>query len=157
MDRVRKRKSRSNMGIRGLKPTPLKVSKDSHNCIKIKPVIIYLRSPEVIHTQPKDFMALVQRLTGCSSSSCNQSTKDFTALQTNPFDFCSLENQDAAYKTTPAPPVWPNDYLSEVNFPSWNSVAEESELGMIWDAQLHLFSSPSFQLIDEVEPFNLPL
>nr|GMC69489.1 VQ motif-containing protein 20-like [Ipomoea batatas] len=30
------------------------------------PVIIYTHSPKVIHTQPKDFMALVQKLTGFS-------------------------------------------------------------------------------------------
>jgi len=32
------------------------------------PVIIYTHSPRVIHTQPKDFMALVQKLTGLSRS-----------------------------------------------------------------------------------------
>ncbi|KAJ4843487.1 hypothetical protein Tsubulata_043688 [Turnera subulata] len=31
-----------------------------------RPVIIYTHSPKVIHTQPKDFMALVQELTGLS-------------------------------------------------------------------------------------------
>ncbi|XP_027126128.1 VQ motif-containing protein 20-like [Coffea eugenioides] len=33
------------------------------------PVIIYTHSPKVIHTHPKDFMALVQKLTGLSRSS----------------------------------------------------------------------------------------
>ena len=32
------------------------------------PVIIYTHSPKVIHTQPKDFMSLVQKLTGLSHS-----------------------------------------------------------------------------------------
>ncbi|CAJ2636988.1 unnamed protein product [Trifolium pratense] len=32
------------------------------------PVIIYTHSPRVIHTHPKDFMALVQKLTGLSRS-----------------------------------------------------------------------------------------
>ncbi|KAK7364085.1 hypothetical protein VNO80_12456 [Phaseolus coccineus] len=32
------------------------------------PVIIYTHSPKVIHTQPKDFMSLVQKLTGLSRS-----------------------------------------------------------------------------------------
>ncbi|CAL1370117.1 unnamed protein product [Linum trigynum] len=32
------------------------------------PVIIYTHSPKVIHTHPKDFMALVQKLTGLSRS-----------------------------------------------------------------------------------------
>ncbi|KAK6921183.1 VQ protein [Dillenia turbinata] len=33
------------------------------------PVIIYTHSPKIIHTHPKDFMALVQKLTGLSQSS----------------------------------------------------------------------------------------
>ncbi|KAJ4827216.1 hypothetical protein Tsubulata_040204 [Turnera subulata] len=32
------------------------------------PVIIYTHSPKIIHTHPKDFMALVQKLTGLSRS-----------------------------------------------------------------------------------------
>ncbi|KAG6757757.1 hypothetical protein POTOM_038082 [Populus tomentosa] len=35
---------------------------------KNQPVIIYTHSPKVIHTQAKDFMALVQKLTGLSRS-----------------------------------------------------------------------------------------
>ncbi|EEF35355.1 hypothetical protein RCOM_1308310 [Ricinus communis] len=34
----------------------------------VNPVIIYTHSPKVIHTQARDFMALVQKLTGLSSS-----------------------------------------------------------------------------------------
>ncbi|GLJ54240.1 hypothetical protein SUGI_1163390 [Cryptomeria japonica] len=151
MDKLRNRKSRSRTGIRGSKPTPLKVSKNSHNCIKIQPVIIYLRSPEVIHTQPKDFMAVVQRLTGCSLS-CTQTREDLTALQTNPKAFCPLEKQDfSAYETAPAPPVWPNDYLSEVISPPWNFLPEELEFDMGWDKELHLFSPPFFQQYELTE------
>lgn len=55
--------------LQGLRPSPLKVGKDS---CKIKkplnshrsPVVIYLKSPEIIHAGPQDFMDLVQRLTG---------------------------------------------------------------------------------------------
>ncbi|XP_052179802.1 VQ motif-containing protein 20-like [Diospyros lotus] len=35
------------------------------------PVIIYTHSPKVIHTHPRDFMALVQKLTGLSRSDDN--------------------------------------------------------------------------------------
>jgi len=78
-------------------PPPLKVNKDSHMIKKpsppssssssssssassslgivgpVKPpqrhpVIIYTHSPKIIHTNPKDFMALVQKLTGLSRS-----------------------------------------------------------------------------------------
>ncbi|XVF53902.1 hypothetical protein PTKIN_Ptkin05aG0137000 [Pterospermum kingtungense] len=78
-------------GNGGLCPSPLKVCKDSHMIKKSSsssssssaasslgitgtakpqqqrhPVIIYTHSPKVIHTHPKDFMALVQKLTGLS-------------------------------------------------------------------------------------------
>ncbi|XP_031501324.1 protein MKS1-like [Nymphaea colorata] len=59
--------------LQGPRPAPLKVSKDSHGIRKPpmppkhrSPVIIYLRSPKIIHTKAHEFMALVQRLTGKS-------------------------------------------------------------------------------------------
>uniref|UniRef100_A0A6N2N454 VQ domain-containing protein n=1 Tax=Salix viminalis TaxID=40686 RepID=A0A6N2N454_SALVM len=84
--------------INGQRPSPLRISKESHlirksssSCSsastsnssssieppvsgvkqqqqKNQPVIIYTHSPKVIHTQAKDFMALVQKLTGLSPS-----------------------------------------------------------------------------------------
>ncbi|XP_044492254.1 VQ motif-containing protein 8, chloroplastic [Mangifera indica] len=87
-------RSRSNHNeefiINGPRPSPLNINKDSHaihkssslsgvvqaqaqalNAINKKqqrqqPVIIYTESPKVIHTQARDFMALVQKLTGLS-------------------------------------------------------------------------------------------
>ncbi|XP_057973787.1 nuclear speckle RNA-binding protein B-like [Malania oleifera] len=78
--------------LQGPRPAPLKVRKDSYKIKKPPPVpqpqpqphpqqqqhqvqqhrlpvIIYTVSPKVIHTNPTEFMALVQRLTGSSSSS----------------------------------------------------------------------------------------
>ncbi|KAJ0973340.1 hypothetical protein J5N97_021299 [Dioscorea zingiberensis] len=63
--------------LQGPRPTPLRLSKDSHKIKKSQtnealpkqPVIIYMASPKIIHTNPRDFMSLVQRLTGTSSSS----------------------------------------------------------------------------------------
>ncbi|KAH7852369.1 hypothetical protein Vadar_024017 [Vaccinium darrowii] len=66
-------------------PSPLKINKDSHFIKKPptspppatssaakpphrQPVIIYTHSPKIIHTHPRDFMALVQKLTGQSPS-----------------------------------------------------------------------------------------
>ncbi|KAJ9140747.1 hypothetical protein P3X46_031355 [Hevea brasiliensis] len=40
-----------------------------------QPVIIYTHSPKVIHTQARDFMALVQKLTGLSSSKIDETAK----------------------------------------------------------------------------------
>ncbi|EXB91953.1 hypothetical protein L484_001827 [Morus notabilis] len=72
--------------LQGPRPTPLKISKDSYKIRKPplapqpsqpparpprQPVIIYDVSPRTIHTNPSDFMDLVQRLTGLPSSSNN--------------------------------------------------------------------------------------
>ncbi|KAG7944052.1 hypothetical protein I3843_15G078400 [Carya illinoinensis] len=78
--------------INGQRPSPLKINKGSHlihkasstssmsisssvSCVapmprqqQRQPVIIYTHSPKIIHTQARDFMALVQKLTGVSSS-----------------------------------------------------------------------------------------
>nr|XP_043612394.1 protein MKS1-like [Erigeron canadensis] len=87
---------KSPRSLQGPRPAPLRVHKDSHKIRKPPvapqphnhhqppqqhhhhhnlppphhrpPVIIYTVSPKVIHTNPNDFMTLVQRLTGPSSS-----------------------------------------------------------------------------------------
>lgn len=71
---------KSGIIINGPRPTPLKVKQESHTIHKHhhqqqpirKPIIIYIHSPEVIHTKPHDFMALVQRLTGNNSTTKDQ-------------------------------------------------------------------------------------
>lgn len=91
--------------LQGPRPTPLKVRKDSYKIKKPpvappskqqqqqhhhqapappprQPVIIYTVSPKVIHTNPNDFMTLVQRLTGSSSSSSTTCTTSFTSSTT---------------------------------------------------------------------------
>ncbi|XVE60163.1 hypothetical protein DITRI_Ditri05aG0105900 [Diplodiscus trichospermus] len=75
--------------LQGPRPAPLKVHKDSYKIKKPPlapqpvqrqptqirpPVIIYAVSPKVIHTNPSDFMNLVQRLTGSTSSSSSGSS-----------------------------------------------------------------------------------
>nr|XP_009777974.1 PREDICTED: protein MKS1-like [Nicotiana sylvestris] len=54
---------------------PLKINRDSCHIKKPSfeqqqrhPVIIYTHSPKIIRTHPRDFMALVQKLTGFSRS-----------------------------------------------------------------------------------------
>ncbi|WRX11088.1 VQ - like 7 [Theobroma cacao] len=80
--------SKRQLQIQGPRPTPLKVSKDSHKIKKPphppshaagpaaaaaadqrrrEPVIIYAVSPKVIHAEESDFMSIVQRYTGLSS------------------------------------------------------------------------------------------
>ncbi|KAK4341058.1 hypothetical protein RND71_039559 [Anisodus tanguticus] len=63
--------------INGPRPTFLTINKESHAIRKPSnastsqlpkqehgPVIIYTESPKIIHTEARDFMALVQKLTG---------------------------------------------------------------------------------------------
>ncbi|XP_042425662.1 uncharacterized protein LOC122013438 [Zingiber officinale] len=71
--------------LQGPRPPPLTVNKASGrgkkpatggtgSCSGRDPVVIvYVDSPKVIHTRPQDFMSLVQRLTGKSSSSSSSS------------------------------------------------------------------------------------
>ncbi|KAM0035846.1 putative VQ motif-containing protein/18/20/21/25 [Helianthus debilis subsp. tardiflorus] len=80
---------KSPRSLQGPRPAPLRVHKDSHKIRKPPiaphphpyphhhpqppqhrpPVIIYTVSPKVIHTNPNEFMTLVQRLTGPSAPS----------------------------------------------------------------------------------------
>ncbi|GAV77644.1 VQ domain-containing protein [Cephalotus follicularis] len=103
--------------LQGPRPTPLKVRKDSHKIKKPPiaphlpsqqqqqeqqqaqlrpPVIIYTVSPKVIHTNPNDFMTLVQRLTGSSSRTCSSSSSSITSSQLNDYD-CGAISPAARY------------------------------------------------------------
>ncbi|KAJ6709214.1 F16F4.1 PROTEIN [Salix koriyanagi] len=102
--------------LQGPRPPALKIRKDSHKIRKPPvaprpfqqqpqnqpptqprpPVIIYTVSPKVIHTNPNDFMTLVQRLTGSSSTSTSSST----SASSNPFnDDCGAISPAARYAT----------------------------------------------------------
>lgn len=71
--------------LQGPRPAPLKIWRDSHKIRKPPlpvpvpaiphrpPVIIYAHSPEVIHTEAREFMTLVQRLTGRVNTHGNSS------------------------------------------------------------------------------------
>ncbi|GLU16571.1 hypothetical protein SLE2022_329980 [Rubroshorea leprosula] len=86
--------------LQGPRPTPLRVRKDSYKIRKPplaphpshpqqapprQPVIIYTVSPKIIHTSPSDFMNLVQRLTGASSSSTASSSPGLSTAS-HPFN-----------------------------------------------------------------------
>ncbi|XP_019149807.1 PREDICTED: protein MKS1-like [Ipomoea nil] len=89
--------TRRELQLQGPRPTPLRVNKDSYKIKKPpvapqqpqqpaapaaaaatttqnQPVIIYSVSPKVIHTTVSDFMGVVQRLTGSSSSQVGQTS-----------------------------------------------------------------------------------
>jgi hypothetical protein len=86
----------------------LKVSKDSHRIRKPSlplpqvqyrpPIIIHTYSPTVIHTQPDDFMSLVQKLTGSSDTRLrlkrSNSTSKFTSSTKSKDVQTNLASQD---------------------------------------------------------------
>ncbi|KAF3438564.1 hypothetical protein FNV43_RR21327 [Rhamnella rubrinervis] len=95
-------------------PPPLKINKDSHFIKKSSPsssssssstlaalavtkppqrhpVIIYTHSPKIIHTHPRDFMALVQKLTGLSRSDEDAAA---ASAATNPVNPSSSEEEE---------------------------------------------------------------
>ncbi|WOL08927.1 hypothetical protein Cni_G17680 [Canna indica] len=64
--------------LQGPRPPPLMVSKTSGKVKKPdrrEPVVVHLHTPKVIHASPQDFMSLVQRLTGKSSSASSLSSR----------------------------------------------------------------------------------
>lgn len=78
------------MMINGSRPSQLRINRDSHSIHKSpensshssvqkhstkRPVIIYTHSPKIIHAKARDFMALVQKLTGLSRSEDEKTVK----------------------------------------------------------------------------------
>ncbi|XP_022766300.1 nuclear speckle RNA-binding protein B-like [Durio zibethinus] len=122
--------------LQGPRPAPLKVRKDSYKIKKpplapqpeqqqptqIKPpVIIYTVSPKVIHTNPRDFMSLVQRLTGSTSSSSGSSSlPPSTSNHPVPFNDTSGAISPAArfatIEKTRSPAEGKKKQISEENF-----------------------------------------
>lgn len=90
---------RREVNLKGPRPSPLKVSKDSNKIKKaaaappsrhpaaaapprgpiVKPIVIYAVSPKIFHAEPGDFMTLVQRLTGASPSAAAPPAKAVAA------------------------------------------------------------------------------
>lgn len=107
LDDDHKQHSKSGIVINGPRPTPLKLKQESHTIQKHhrppirKPIIIYIHSPEIIHTKPHDFMALVQKLTGLSSSKDQkqQKQKQNKTLKQDGYDLNQFSNDfDATHE-----------------------------------------------------------
>ncbi|XP_068325460.1 protein MKS1-like [Pyrus communis] len=110
---------RRELQLQGPRPTPLKIHKDSHKIKKPpvapqpsqqpnqqqqphhyqqprQPVIIYTVSPKVIHTNPSEFMDLVQRLTGLPpSNSSTASSSPPSNNNINPPNYDNYNNPPA--------------------------------------------------------------
>ncbi|KAI3730587.1 hypothetical protein L1987_61758 [Smallanthus sonchifolius] len=132
----------SGIVINGPRPTPLKLKQESHTIQKHhhkqqqqqqirKPIIIYIHSPEIIHTKPHDFMALVQRLTGNDSRSKDQQQqkkKKKTLKQKGGFD------------------------LNDNEFSSDSGVTHERDKGL--KSKSPLFNTPSNPYVADIPLFT---
>lgn len=78
------------------RPSPLKITRESHSIQKRQPVIIYTHSPKIIHTQAPDFMGLVQKLTGMSRSEDEMTHVPFKSQ--NRTQLMNGENNDVTNK-----------------------------------------------------------
>lgn len=111
---VGKPSPRRELQLQGHRPTLLKVCKDSHRVKKPTvaaygagpsrtklrsppsqhrapaPVIIYVVSPKVIHTDPGNFMEVVQRLTGGSIATSSPASSEAPSLVVSPSGRSSL-------------------------------------------------------------------
>ncbi|KAL2324097.1 hypothetical protein Fmac_023155 [Flemingia macrophylla] len=98
--------------INGPRPSPLLINKDSHKIRKAstidhedaklnkaQPIIIYTHSPKIIHTKAKDFMALVQRLTGRSRTN-DDYVSSAASLPQEPSDNFRLSLSDGSNNNT---------------------------------------------------------
>ncbi|MBA0551314.1 hypothetical protein Goshw_022260 [Gossypium schwendimanii] len=103
--------------LQGPRPSPLKVShssslikKASHGNIRnrinsssskvINPVVIYLRSPKIIHVRPEEFMSLVQRLTGKDSSSRDESCHRLPSSSSSSWNMAAAEPAKVTKRTS---------------------------------------------------------
>ncbi|XP_022753666.1 nuclear speckle RNA-binding protein B-like [Durio zibethinus] len=120
--------------LQGPRPAPLKVRKDSYKIkkpplapqpvqqqpVQVRPpVIIYTVSPKVIHTNPSDFMNLVQRLTGSTSSSSGSlSLPPSTSNHPISNDTSGAISPAARFATIEKTksPEWKKQQISEENF-----------------------------------------
>ncbi|KAI3797482.1 hypothetical protein L1987_32739 [Smallanthus sonchifolius] len=103
-----------------MSPTPLHAKQEHHHhrlppspsTGPPPPVIIYTYSPKVIHTHPRDFMALVQKLTGYSPPlEAAQPTRDQRQRQ----DEGDVEDNESSFVVTEEHGGSVNDVVSRVN------------------------------------------
>ncbi|KDP43028.1 hypothetical protein JCGZ_25214 [Jatropha curcas] len=149
--------------LQGPRPPALKVRKDSHKIKKPpvapqpsqqqphhhyqqprQPIIIYTVSPKVIHTNPNDFMTLVQRLTGSSSSSSNSTATTYTPP--NPFNDDGGAISPAARYATIEKAKSPKENNIKQTFTGDMSFLEGIEMSQVMERSL-LSSTPTGNLL----------
>ncbi|XP_022881052.1 VQ motif-containing protein 8, chloroplastic-like [Olea europaea var. sylvestris] len=159
--------------INGPRPFPLRINKDSsmiqkpsfstnvfghdlggqklQNSIvqKRQPVIIYTHSPKVIHAQARDFRALVQKLTGLTSSKndtaeaeCKKNDKSSTSQEKNDFKIVKEETEKYGIDKQSLSSISPmnkvyNPYLADI------PLFTPSSSDFLFSSWPRLFQSPS--------------
>ncbi|KAJ9181256.1 hypothetical protein P3X46_009404 [Hevea brasiliensis] len=105
--------------LQGPRPAPLMVSRNSSkikkpwlpNRQRRSPVVIYLKSPDIIHVKPEEFMGLVQRLTGkqaqssvsaSSSSSTSCAVADTESMEKGPSSMAEQQELDSELAQFPS-------------------------------------------------------
>ncbi|XP_017699730.3 VQ motif-containing protein 8, chloroplastic-like [Phoenix dactylifera] len=81
---IHKQSSSSSSSSSSSTTTTTSSSSTHHHHQRHHPVIIYTHSPKIIHTQARDFMALVQKLTGLSHSTDDNDDAAAAAAANNP-------------------------------------------------------------------------
>ncbi|KAL6010869.1 hypothetical protein ACLOJK_001311 [Asimina triloba] len=112
------------------------------------PVIIYTHSPKIIHTQARDFMALVQKLTGLSRSddpAPPHPPESEAGAVTGHDDSASPSVPAAADENCVAPPVFdpPNPFLSEVPLFTPSPMHHFASSGPLYRYPDSVFSPPT--------------
>ncbi|XP_019435176.1 PREDICTED: VQ motif-containing protein 20-like [Lupinus angustifolius] len=120
-----------------------------------QPVIIYTHSPKIIETHPKDFKALVQKLTGLSHD--NSGEKDEEA---NPISNCNPPPQ------LPPPEVAVEEAIMEVKYPKKENetssvITEENNCGYscMGEVKSCFMDAPSMMMEPPLMPYmrSLPV
>uniref|UniRef100_A0A5B7CB42 VQ domain-containing protein n=1 Tax=Davidia involucrata TaxID=16924 RepID=A0A5B7CB42_DAVIN len=135
--------------IHGPRPSPLRINKDSHAIQKPaanhqqqqrrNPVIIYTHSPKIIHTQARDFMALVQKLTGQNSGENNlrpiiHEDNESSSVLTD--ENCCGDFKESSSSVSPIFNINPNPYFADMPLFTPNS-------NDFFCSPRHLFRYPS--------------
>ncbi|XP_057477468.1 VQ motif-containing protein 8, chloroplastic-like [Actinidia eriantha] len=108
--------------INGQRPPQLRIKKDSHVIAKKvnhtaehgqnhHPIIIYAHSPKIIHAKPRDFMAIVQKLTGLSPRPQNLDSSSNLNEGSKPD---RVSNSSETSSSSPKFDAAPNQFLADM-------------------------------------------
>ncbi|XP_057481263.1 VQ motif-containing protein 8, chloroplastic-like [Actinidia eriantha] len=116
--------------INGPRPPKLRIKNDSHVISKKPnrtaehgqnhhPIIIYAHSPKIIHAKPRDFMTLVQKLTGLSPRPQNHKSSSYLTDESAPASASAsasarVSNSSETSSSSPNFDAAPNQFLADM-------------------------------------------